>query len=268
MVPNPAVQFQGQGVVSADQANTWIQSCASVAQMRTISGIGQMNMWLQGYTAANDGGQGMFVWVPNATGPDDGGITTVVPTGGTAGAWARQISPTLVPTGSARAFRASVRNPPPHPWATTPVVVVPYDNIDFDTTGGGFSLTQVIPGWGTYPGFKVTVPGLWRFDSATQFHDNSPPNNFSMLKAFSHVTSSGATVEYYQFNSPYIPTLTSPSQSATWSVGGSYLCYCAVGDFIWVNDDLESASSSSSLVFNYDLATLVCTYFTGTFVGT
>ena len=90
MVPNPTVYAQGLGSATGDGLNTFVQAATSVAQLRTVVGTGQMEVWLQGYVTFNDGGQGMFVWSSSATGPDDGGITTVVPNAATQGAWIRQ----------------------------------------------------------------------------------------------------------------------------------------------------------------------------------
>ena len=50
-----------------------------------------MTVYMIGYTAAGDGGQGMFVWTANSSNTDDNGVTTIVPYGNTSGgAWIRQ----------------------------------------------------------------------------------------------------------------------------------------------------------------------------------
>lgn len=88
VVPNPTVQVQGAGAVSGDQLNTYVQACASIAQMRGVTGIGQMLLYLEGFVSPGDGGQGPFVWIATAPGPDDG-VNVIVPTGVTVGAWIR-----------------------------------------------------------------------------------------------------------------------------------------------------------------------------------
>ncbi len=77
------------GQVSGDQLNTMVQSANNVAALRTITGLTNMEIALQGFTVASDGGQGFFYWNPTSTAPDDNGVTTVVPNGVAAGAWSR-----------------------------------------------------------------------------------------------------------------------------------------------------------------------------------
>lgn len=88
MVPSNSVQQQGGGSVSADQINTWIQGCLTLADARNFIGVSNMLMYLEGFVAQGDGGQGVFYWSSTATG-DDGGVTMIQPIGVLAGAWIR-----------------------------------------------------------------------------------------------------------------------------------------------------------------------------------
>lgn len=88
-VPQLTVQIQGQGVVSADYLNTLVQGAGIfLANLRAFTGVSSMTVYMSGYSAQNDGGQGNFYW-NTTTGTDDGGLTTVVPTGSTGGCWSR-----------------------------------------------------------------------------------------------------------------------------------------------------------------------------------
>jgi hypothetical protein len=88
-IPAPAIQIQGQGVVSADNLNSYVTGGGLLlANLRAFSGLTGMTVFMSGYTGQNDGGQGMFGWVLG-TGADDNGVSTIVPTGNTAGYWSR-----------------------------------------------------------------------------------------------------------------------------------------------------------------------------------
>ena len=89
-VPANLVYTQGTGSppITADNLNTFQQIMPTLAGARGFSGVQNQGIYLQGYVSANDGGQGNFVWIIG-TGTDDGGITTIVPTGNTSGYWSR-----------------------------------------------------------------------------------------------------------------------------------------------------------------------------------
>ena len=80
--------------ITGDNANQWVQTWDTVADLRgqigtaTSFGVPQA-VYLQGFQAPGDGGQGSFYWNGNSTAPDDGGATTVVPSGSVQGAWIR-----------------------------------------------------------------------------------------------------------------------------------------------------------------------------------
>lgn len=87
--PSLAAYFNGQNQVSADNLNTFMQTCDVVSDLRGFGGILGIEVYLRGFSAIGDGGQGQFYWNPNSRAPDDGGFTTIVPNGSTAGAWTR-----------------------------------------------------------------------------------------------------------------------------------------------------------------------------------
>ncbi len=76
--------------VSPDNLNTYQLTCNNVADLKAFPGIDGIQVWMRGYVTTSDGGQGVFYWNSSGTGPDDGGITSIVPNGVTAGCWSRQ----------------------------------------------------------------------------------------------------------------------------------------------------------------------------------
>lgn len=87
--PSLQVVIQGTGVVSADNLNTYGQTCDNVAELRAFVGAPGVQVYIRGFNSLNDGGQGEFAWNPSGTGPDDGGITSVVPYSAASGCWTR-----------------------------------------------------------------------------------------------------------------------------------------------------------------------------------
>jgi len=88
--PTPQQFIQGQGTVSADNLNTFVQTVTNVAQLRSLIGLPGMQILLEGISVPGDGGAGPFYWNTTATGPDDG-VNTIVPQPGVAGAWVRLV---------------------------------------------------------------------------------------------------------------------------------------------------------------------------------
>lgn len=87
--PSLNVYIQGQGSVDADNLNTFEQTCDNVADLRAFVGTVGLQVFIRGLVSPADGGQGPFYWNPTGTGPDDGGITNVVPTNAGLGCWTR-----------------------------------------------------------------------------------------------------------------------------------------------------------------------------------
>ena len=88
-------QVQGQGVVPANVLNTYVQSCDTRAQLKAFTGQTGIQVYMRGYTAPNDGGQGNFFWSSSSTGPGDD-TSVIVPYGATQGAWIRSPAPASV----------------------------------------------------------------------------------------------------------------------------------------------------------------------------
>jgi len=109
----PALQQyqQGQGSVSADNLNTFEQTCDTVAQLRGFTGAAGMQVYLRGLAAPDDGGQGPFYWNATSTTTDDG-VNVIAPGGAsatTAGRWIRMPA--------ALAMKATVATLPNPPYA-------------------------------------------------------------------------------------------------------------------------------------------------------
>ena len=86
--PSNYVLAQGQGAVSADNLNTFVQTAVNIAALRGFSGLSSMVCIVQGSISPNDGGQGTYYFNSASTATDNG-TTIIVPTGATQGAWVR-----------------------------------------------------------------------------------------------------------------------------------------------------------------------------------
>jgi hypothetical protein len=84
--PTPQQFIQGQGTVSADNLNTFQQTCSNVTQLRSVIGLPGMQMFTQGLTVPGDGGARIYYWDSTSIGPDNG-TTVIVPQSGVTGAW-------------------------------------------------------------------------------------------------------------------------------------------------------------------------------------
>ena len=80
--------IQGQGTISADNLNTYIQNCTNIAQLRSFVGLPGMCVFIDGSIVQGDGGAGPFYWNTTSTGPDNDS-TVIVPQPGVPGAWVR-----------------------------------------------------------------------------------------------------------------------------------------------------------------------------------
>jgi hypothetical protein len=87
--PALTVYVQGQGAVSADQLNTFEQTCDTVSDMRAITGVAGMQIFSRGLATVNDGGGGEFYWDAGLASPVDNGYSIIAPTGSIQGAWVR-----------------------------------------------------------------------------------------------------------------------------------------------------------------------------------
>lgn len=92
--PSLVAQVQGQGSVSADNLNTYVQWCTTVTVLRSFIGLPQMTVYLQGLSVPDDGGQGTFMWLATVTEPDDA-RNFIIPLAANGGGWVR-IGPALV----------------------------------------------------------------------------------------------------------------------------------------------------------------------------
>ena len=87
-IPALNAAIQGQGTVSADNLNTYVQTAQMAPQLRDFVGLPGMLVQLQGILEPNDGSGGWFYWNSTGTQPDDN-LNYIVPTGTTTGEWER-----------------------------------------------------------------------------------------------------------------------------------------------------------------------------------
>jgi hypothetical protein len=87
-IPALSAQIQGQGTVSADNLNTFIQTAQMSSELRAFTGLPGMVVQLQGITFPNDSLGGFFFWNASGTEPDDN-LNYIVPTGTGTGEWQR-----------------------------------------------------------------------------------------------------------------------------------------------------------------------------------
>lgn len=80
------VSQDGVGAVPAALLNAFAQTTALATDLLNSPGISGMMCLVSGTTAALDGGQGVYVWIPTATGPTSL-PSVIVPYGVASGAW-------------------------------------------------------------------------------------------------------------------------------------------------------------------------------------
>jgi len=87
----PLLETQQQGVtsLSADYLNTLVAGGAYLADLRGYPGLFRQTVYMIGYTAVGDGGEGNFVWNATSITADDGGVTTIAANGVPIGRWQR-----------------------------------------------------------------------------------------------------------------------------------------------------------------------------------
>jgi len=85
-VPSLGAPVQGQGIIPADHLNTYVQTAQNTAQLRTLTGLTGMDVFLQGISQPNDGGGGDFYWNADGTEPDDN-YNYIQPPGSTGQWW-------------------------------------------------------------------------------------------------------------------------------------------------------------------------------------
>jgi hypothetical protein len=87
-IPALNAAIQGQGTVSADNLNTYVQNAQNSSELRTFTGLPGMVVMLQGISVPNDGLGGLFYWNQSGTEPDDN-LNYIVPVGAGTGEWER-----------------------------------------------------------------------------------------------------------------------------------------------------------------------------------
>ncbi len=86
--PELTAYADGVGQISADQLNTFCQTCDNLEQLQSFIGTIGQQVYLRGYVDIGDGGQGSWWWNPDAIGPSDN-VNVVIPDGAASGGWTR-----------------------------------------------------------------------------------------------------------------------------------------------------------------------------------
>ena len=86
--PSLNVAYDGQSSTTADYLNTFEQTCDNYMQLRDLTGISGIQVFVRGTAAPNDGGQGVFYWSGSSSAPDDN-YNVLRPLGSVLGAWIR-----------------------------------------------------------------------------------------------------------------------------------------------------------------------------------
>lgn len=111
--PALAVFANGVGAVSDANLNSFMQTGALAADLRQLTGLNSMTVYLVGMAAQGDGGEGIFVFNSASTAADDNN-DVIAPSGSLQGRWLRQSGSGLMilfPT--IAALRANTATPPP-----------------------------------------------------------------------------------------------------------------------------------------------------------
>lgn len=95
-VPSLAVQVNGLNAVSADNCNTYQQTCNIASDLRAFIGVSGVQVYMRGQSSIADGYQGIFYWNTSGVSADDNGLTCVTPSGSGSGQWTRL--PSLINT--------------------------------------------------------------------------------------------------------------------------------------------------------------------------
>lgn len=148
----------GGAPVTADGLNTFIQSCDFAADLRAFIGVTGMQVYMRGYSAVGDGGQGNFYWNATAQATDDNGATAIVPYGSSQGAWIR------ISTSTSESFSVDLGSDFTLPVTGTAGAIIPFGLVEFKT------------GAGTLLGgrYTVAVPGLYIFSTTVNFKGTTP----------------------------------------------------------------------------------------------
>lgn len=80
--------IQGVSIISADNYNTYEQTCDTVSELRAFVGTTGMQTFVRGFAVPGDGGQAVYYWAL-ASNPVDDGVNTIVPYGESGGCWLR-----------------------------------------------------------------------------------------------------------------------------------------------------------------------------------
>jgi hypothetical protein len=93
--PALTVQSNGNGVVTGQQLNTYVQATPLSTDLRNFVGLSNMQVEVTGNSAPGDGGGGTFYYSSASTATDNGG-TVIAPNGVLAGRWLRAAITTSV----------------------------------------------------------------------------------------------------------------------------------------------------------------------------
>ena len=205
----------GAGNVSGPQLNTFVQNAQSVTQLRSFVGTTPIVVYLEGYVTPADGGQGSFYWNATGTGPDDNGVTNIVPPAAGTGCWTR-----LGGVASTSGILAAGWNN---------FIISPIVPPSFSTSSFALSLPA---GLAAFNGVQTTIPAVTSTLVANTIYDyqlntngtftvtSQPVSNYTVLPRYANllhvwrVQTSSTGIANIQLEANTYPTVQRPDDRA------------------------------------------------------
>jgi hypothetical protein len=234
--PSLKVQIQGQGVVTADDLNTYQQTCDTFADLRAFIGIPGVQVISRGQSAINDGFGGVFYWNASGTGPDDN-LNDIVPPGVALGCWTRLLTSNAQVGFLAIDTVAALRALPASNASAGSAVYLKGYSSGNDGGEGIFYVTNVNPGADN----GGTI--IWSSTAGIYYVRAQPVRDLLSLKWFG-AKGDGVTNDYPAIASAVAATRASNLGQATlWLPTGRFLANQGV-DFSGISVDGASAIES------------------------
>lgn len=239
MIPQLTVWADGVQPINADGLNTFLQTCDTVDDLRAFIGVTGMQVFMRGYSASGDGGQGNFYWNATGTGPDDDGVTNIVPYGAAAGCWTRL--GTVLPQ---VAFTADLVNDQAISTGGAATLIV-FSSFEFNT-GGGYSTSTGV--------FTPTVAGLYLMSATAYYTGVTVAGHAVSLAIYRNGIASRV------FNGAPLPAIGTTGALGSLTVTGLFRMNGST-------DTIDVRSTATGLTSCSAVGSGVASYFSGALIG-